>query len=1351
MSFTSRIAAAAARGYGMFRLAAGAVVDPFFNYVTALLHGDGTNGAQNNTFLDSSTNNFTITRNGNTTQGTFSPFSQTGWSNYFDGNGDGISFGSNVNTNPASSDITVEAWIFPLAYNSYGPIFSNDINGGFHFGKIASGFGVRQYGTGDVVFTANTPALNQWTHVAVSRSGSSWYLFFNGIQVATATASNTFTQGTACVGGNASTATEAWNGYLSNVRFVKGTALYTSNFTPSTTPLTAVTNTQLLTCQDNRYKDNSSNAYAVTVFGTPSVQAFSPFNPTSAWSASSNGGSGYFDGSGDYLSIAYNSALDLGGSDFTVEGWVYSTNNGSALLNVIDFGWQFGVYGPLFVANTSGTLLFYASSNGSSWDIANGTTIGVLPLNSWNHFAISRNGTSIRVFFNGALVTTITTSAALMSNASRAITIGGDTTGAYNFGGYISGLRVVKGSSVYNAAFSVPTAPPTAVTNTQLLTNFTNAGIYDNAAVGNYETVGNAQVSTSVVKYGTGSMAFDGTGDWLTAPAQQAFSFGSGDWTVEFWLYTAQTTEALLVANRSGTGATNTNWYIFKAATTNQITLYVSDGSAWQINNLTGGPSVSNSTWNHIAVCRIGSTFKIYVNGTQAATGTWSGAISATLRPLMVGSDYAGATTLNGYIDDLRITKGIARYPYNFTPPTAAFPNIGGTVTPTSDQYFRYTTLLLPGNGTNGAQNNTFLDSSSNAFTITRNGNTTQGNFSPFSQTGWGNYFDGTNSKVTMASAASMSMTGQFTIECWVYWTGTTTLYQNFIGSNDTFTSNASFFRVWGSGMVGAGSVGIGNPTHDSTSSVYAANALPINQWTHVAATRDSSNIIRVFINGTLRATGSADTSTYDFGQGGTCIGDSPWDGANGWYSGYISNLRVVKGGALYTSSFTPSTTPLTTTVSAGTVSLLTCQSNRFLDNSSNAYALTPAGNASVQAFSPFAPTASYSASTNGGSGYFDGSGDYLLGPANSTPLSFGTGDFTIETWVYPLNFTNTNGTMFAAYGATTGAYILWLQSGYPNFYVYNSGGLNGNIFTSGTILNLNAWNHVAVTRASGVFRLFLNGALINSINNSTANINATTSNNSSVGAYFQAGMSLEPTSVIAGYLADVRVVKGTAVYTAAFTPPTAPLTAISGTSLLLSATNGAITDATAKNDLETVGNAQISTTQSKFGGSSMYFDGTGDWLYSPSSNLYSIGSGDFTVEYWLYLTANFTAAGSGMVTAAYDTNWNVLGYNSGSGNIVRFYVVNSFIDASTAITLNTWTHVAITRYNNTARIFINGIQSGSGTLSGTGGNSALYVGTNSHNTAQTMTGYIDDLRITKGIARYTSNFTPPTSAFLTL
>ena len=87
----------------------------------------------------------------------------------------------------------------------------------------------------------------------------------------------------------------------------------------------------------------------------------------------------------------------------------------------------------------------------------------------------------------------------------------------------------------------------------------------------------------------------------------------------------------------------------------------------------------------------------------------------------------------------------------------------GGLPPVAGDPYFNYTTLLLPGNGTNGAQNNTFLDSSTNAFSITRNGNTTQGTFSPFSQTGWGNYFDGSGDYLSGPTNNAVStFTGRF-------------------------------------------------------------------------------------------------------------------------------------------------------------------------------------------------------------------------------------------------------------------------------------------------------------------------------------------------------------------------------------------------------------------------------------------------------------------------------------------------------------------------------------------------------------------------------------------------------------
>ena len=93
--------------------------DPNFKQVSLLLHGDGTNGAQNNTFLDSSTNNFTVTRNGNTTQGTNTPFSQAAgaWSNYFGGSSY-FTLPSNAAFALDGGNFTFEFWIYLNAYTT---------------------------------------------------------------------------------------------------------------------------------------------------------------------------------------------------------------------------------------------------------------------------------------------------------------------------------------------------------------------------------------------------------------------------------------------------------------------------------------------------------------------------------------------------------------------------------------------------------------------------------------------------------------------------------------------------------------------------------------------------------------------------------------------------------------------------------------------------------------------------------------------------------------------------------------------------------------------------------------------------------------------------------------------------------------------------------------------------------------------------------------------------------------------------------------------------------------------------------------------------------------------------------
>ena len=211
-----------------------------------------------------------------------------------------------------------------------------------------------------------------------------------------------------------------------------------------------------------------------------------------------------------------------------------------------------------------------------------------------------------------------------------------------------------------------------------------------------------------------------------------------------------------------------------------------------------------------------------------------------------------------------------------------------------------------------------------------------------------------------------------------------------------------------------------------------------------------------------------------------------------------------------------------------------------------------------------------------------------------------------------------------------------------------------------------------------------------------------------------------------------------------------------SSVSLLLNGngTNGSttFTDSSSYGHTVTpVGNAQISTTQSKFGGASIYLDGSGDYLQSPTSTDFILGTNDFTLEAWIYPLGFAGAPNYNNYGPIFEyrtanvSQVNVLLSFIGSSTLV-FYVSGSARITGSAISTNQWTHVALTRSSGITRMFINGIQSGS-SYSDTNSyvSSVFRIGGNIAGDAF-FNGYIDDLRITKGVARYTSNFTPPTA-----
>jgi hypothetical protein len=658
----------------------------------------------------------------------------------------------------------------------------------------------------------------------------------------------------------------------------------------------------------------------------------------------------------------------------------------------------------------------------------------------------------------------------------------------------------------------------------------------------------------------------------------------------------------------------------------------------------------------------------------------------------------------------------------------------------TTDTFFNKTKLLIHGDGSLNANNNTIIDTSSQGTTMTRVGTTTQGSFSPYSQTGWSTYHPTAADYYSFPSTAGMALgsSGDATIECWVNFTNLPASGAYIFSKDGVSGTNVSEYSFQTTNALGAVAFTTGNSGGAVSQQQYTVGTLAINTWYHIAACRTGTTWY-IFLNGTLVNSGGTIQTVAPVSSGRSFYVGGQQSGGASLAGAYISNLRVVVGTALYLTTFTPSTIPLTAI--SGT-DVLTANINQFADSISGG-TITTAGSPWVQPFSPFAPSIAYGVSSVGGSISAIATSDAVTATLSGSP---GTTDFSIEFWAYPTSYSSTTNVILFALGAQNAASslcIFFSTVSTQTAFRYGAGG-SGSDYTIGSVPKLNNWTHYAFCRSSGVTAVYVNGVFI-------ANTSAAISGTPTVTATALSLFALSGASQYLGFITGVRYQSGISAYTAAFTPPTSPISSTGNSLLLLNGTNGSIYDSTAKNNIVTSSGGFLSTTQSKFGGSCLRFPG-GTAINTMAGPHNSLGQGDYTVEMWIWFDGlGFQRVmGQGTLIAGeflfiFNPNGSFDWCESGTARVSG---------AAGATTTNTWYHIAIVRYGLTGTAYVNGQQNGTTYTPATNYNynatTSIYIGAGGAGAlgGQTFAGYIDDLRITVGAARYTGNFTIPSSAY---
>jgi hypothetical protein len=627
-------------------------------YTTLL--ATATDTSDNNNITDASTNNHTITVSGDAHAGTFSPYRSGGYSLEFNGSNSRIGIQSS-NVQIGTSAFTMEFWLYSRAHsgsisskysasNSYGYfLISTTSSDGLRCRTRSSG-GTQKY----VNSGSGSYNLNQWNHCIFQRDANgNLTSYLNGTKYTGENDGSTNLSATELgLGVFNYTGYEGWlDGYIRDFKLTIGTsALRTaSTITVPTEPLASDSNTTAFLGHLPYFGDGSSSPNTV-VSSNASTAPFSPHD-YDKYLAADHGGSVYFDGSGDYLNTTATQIIPS--TSFTVTAWVYFEDTTQ---NAV---WGQGISGH---SGRCGVSL----DNGTWYAQIGNDVIGqstTPSIKEWLFTDLQWDGSTLKFFVNGSLIGSVSTSNSPTNSALYIGDLGSSWTTTYPLNGYVSDLKVVSGTP--SGSSIVPTAPLSS-SGTSLHIKGTDASIIDKSQGANIKLVGTTTGSTTQVKFAdTKSIYSDGTaGNHLSIPADD--SIFSKDYTVEFWMYPTQDTNismpfskgvGLQFYHQSGNIAAALSW----------------NNSSYSYNGNFG--SITTNAWSHISLVRdsSASTYKFYINGTLEDTLSSASNINTGSSDWIIGAFLtSGNYAFEGYIQDVRVTEGLARYTTSFTPPTAS-------------------------------------------------------------------------------------------------------------------------------------------------------------------------------------------------------------------------------------------------------------------------------------------------------------------------------------------------------------------------------------------------------------------------------------------------------------------------------------------------------------------------------------------------------------------------------------------------------------------------------------------------------------------------------------------------------